>query len=271
MILVSPGFLTQTEQFQLDRIVDRALRSQVVINSLDPKGLAVSMRSADASLGYNPTHGDAARASRAVDSNRENAATSVLAEVAQGTGGKYVHNSNDLKAGFAALERSPAYYNLAFAPTDLKPDGTFHPLKVTLAGGRKDFTIQARRGYFAPKGDAPVDTSAERGNDAAEQAQHERIQQQVLSKVDVSQLPVDVTNNLAQQPDQTRVLSVSTHVDTQALQFRQEADHNLNTITFVVSPARWHAPHFKFPLPSHNAPATLAEAATQADGSPRRM
>ena len=235
MILVSPGFLTQTEQFQLDRIVDRALRSQVVINSLDPKGLAVLMRSADASLGYNPTHGDAARASRAVDSNRENAATSVLAEVAQGTGGKYVHNSNDLKAGFAALERSPAYYILAFAPTDLKPDGTFHPLKVTLAGGRKDFTIQARRGYFAPKGDAPVDTSAESGNDPAEQAQHERLQQQVLSKVDVSQLPIDLTKNLAQQPDQTHVLSVSTHLDTKALQFRRDADHNLNTITFVVA------------------------------------
>jgi VWFA-related protein len=235
MILVSPGFLAQTEQFQLDRIVDRALRSQVVINSLDPKGLAGLMRSANASLGYNPTHGDAARASRVVDSNRENAVTSVLAEVAQGTGGKYMHNNNDLKAGFAALERSPACYILAFAPTDLKPDGAFHPLKVTLAGGRKDFTIQARRGYFAPKGDAPVDTSAESGNDAAEQAQHERIQQQVLSKVDVSQLPVDLTNNLAQQPDQTRVLSVSTHLDTQALQFRREADHNLNTITFVVA------------------------------------
>jgi VWFA-related protein len=237
MILISPGFLTQTEQFQLDRTVDHALRSQVVINALDPKGLAVLLRSADASLSYNPRVGnsDAARASRAVDSNRESAVTSILAEVAQGTGGKYVHNNNDLEAGFTALAGSPAYYVLAFAPTDLKPDGAFHSLKVTLSGDRKDFTIQARRGYFAPKGDAPADTSGESGNESAEHAQHDRIQQQLLSKVDVSQLPLDLTNTLAQQPDQTDVLSVSTHLDTKALQFRRDAGHNLNTITFVVA------------------------------------
>jgi VWFA-related protein len=235
VILVSPGFLTQTEQLQLDRIVDHALRSEVVISALDPKGLAILTRSADASLGYTPTHGDAARASRAVDSGRENAVTSVLAEVAQGTGGKYFHSSNDLKAGFAALERSPGYYVLAFAPTDLKPDGAFHSLKVTLTGDRKDFTIQARRGYFAPKGDAPVAASADNGNDLAEHAEHERMQQQVLSKVDVSQLPVELTSSLAQQTDQTQILSVSIHLDTKALQFRREGDHNLNTITFVVA------------------------------------
>jgi hypothetical protein len=108
-------------------------------------------------------------------------------------------------------------------------------LKVTLLGGGKRFSIQARRGYFAPKGDAPVTASAESGGDAAERAQHDQIQQQVLSKVDVSELPVDLTNKLAQQPDQTQVLSVSTHVDTKALQFRREGDRNLNMITIVLA------------------------------------
>jgi VWFA-related protein len=235
VVLASPGFLTQTEQPQLDRIVDRALNSQVVINSLDPKGLAVQTRGTNASLSYIPTHADALRASHALDSNRENAVTSVLAEVAEGTGGKYVHNNNDLKAGFAALERSGAYI-LAFAPTELKADGSFHALKVTTPGEGKDFTIQARRGYFAPRGDAPVETSAANSDDpAAERAQHDRIQRQVLSKVDVSELSVDLTNKVAQQPDQTRVLSVSTHLDTKALQFIREGDHNQNMITFVVA------------------------------------
>lgn len=235
VILVSPGFLSQTEQLQLDRIVDRALRSEVVVHSLDPKGLAVLLRSADASREYVPTRGNAAGAARAVDSNREAAVTSVLAEVAQGTGGKYVHNSNDLIAGFAALESSPAYYTLAFAPTDLKPDGAFHALKVTLSGDRKNFTIQTRRGYFAPKGDAPVETPADNGKDSADQSQHDRIQQLLLSKSDVSQLPVDLTNHIEEQPDQTRVLSVSAHLDANALQFRRDAGHNLNSITFVVA------------------------------------
>jgi VWFA-related protein len=235
VILVSPGFLTQTEQFQLDRIVDHAVLSQVIISSLDPRGLAILLRGADASLGYTPIHGDAVRASHSMDSNRESAATSVLAEVAQGTGGKYVHNNNDLKAGLAKLGRSPVYYILAFAPTDLKPDGRFHALKVTLVGDRKGFTIQARRGYFALKNDARPDATADQGNEHPEQGQQERIQELVLSKVDASQLPVDLTTNLAQQQDQTHVLSVSAHLDTKALQFRRDADHNLNTITFIIA------------------------------------
>jgi VWFA-related protein len=238
VILVSPGFLMQTEQLQLDRIIDHALRSQVVIDSLDPKGLANLQRSADASLGYSPTNGDAMRASRAVDSNREAVATGVLAEVAEGTGGKYVHNTNDLQAGFAGLERSGAYI-LAFAPAELKADGSYHTLKVTLGGESKGFTIQARRGYFAPKGDAPVAGSAtgstESAGDAAARAQHDQIQQQVLSKVDVTQLPVSLRNSIAEQPDKTQILSVSAHLDTRALQFQQEADHSVNAITFVVA------------------------------------
>ena len=236
VILVSPGFLTQTEQYQLDRVIDRALRSQVVIDSLDPKGLAILLRSGDASNGVSPTTGDAQRASRAVDSNREFVATSVLAEVAEGTGGKYVHNTNDLQGGFAGLERSGAYI-LAFAPTGLKADGGYHGLKVTLGGESKGLTVQARRGYFAPRGDAPVAASAsvESGGDVAERAQHDQIQQQVLSKVDVTELPVELRNSVAEQPDQTQVVTVSAHLDTRALQFQQEADHNVNAITFVVA------------------------------------
>jgi hypothetical protein len=235
IVLVSPGFLSQTEQLQLDRVIDRALKSQVVINSLDPRGLAILVRSGDVTTGYSPSNGDAMRASRAVDSNRENAVTSVLAEVAEGTGGKYAHNNNDLQAGFASLERSGAYI-LAFAPAELKTDGSYHALKVSLAGGGKGLSVQARHGYFAPKGDEPVGTSPAGGSDApAERAQHALIQQQILSKVDVAQLPVDLTSSVAQQPDQTQVLTVSTHVDTKALQFRREAERNLNTITFVVA------------------------------------
>jgi VWFA-related protein len=235
VLLASPGFLTQEGpiQFQLDRIVDRALNGQVVISSIDPKGLAGQMRGTDATRGYIPTHGDALRASHALDSNRENVVTSVLAEVAEGTGGKYVHNTNDLKAGFAALER-PGAYILAFAPAELKADGGFHALKVTVGGEGKNFTIQARRGYFAPNGEAPVEAPAMGGGDPGARAQHDRIQQQLLSKEDVSQLPVWLSTSVTQQAE-TRVLSVTPRLDTKALQFLREGDHNQNTITFVVA------------------------------------
>jgi VWFA-related protein len=86
-----------------------------------------------------------------VDSAREFVATDVLAEVAQGTGGEFFHSNNDLRAGFGALAGSPVYYILAFAPTDVKVDGKFHALKVTLTEKHSGFSLQARRGYFATK------------------------------------------------------------------------------------------------------------------------
>jgi hypothetical protein len=172
-------------------------------------------------------------------------ATGVWANLAQGTGGEYVHNNNDLKGGFSALGGSPVYYILAFAPKSLKADGTFHPLKVTLAENHKGFAIQARPGYFAPRNDGPTNTAAgiaqnesgatDSGGRSAEHVQHELLQRLVLSKEEVAQLPIDLETKLSQEPDQMYKLSVSTHLDTKSLQFRRDADRNVNALTFVVA------------------------------------
>lgn len=78
LILVSPGFLSQSEQYQLDRLIDRALRSQVVISALHPKGLATLMREADTSRSYIPaTNPGVLEAARRMDSERELVATAV--------------------------------------------------------------------------------------------------------------------------------------------------------------------------------------------------
>ncbi len=163
VILGSPGFLLQDEnQFQLERIIDQALRLQVVISSLDPRGLAVLMRQVDASQIYIPGSGTSSGAMHRMDQNREVVAGDVLAQVAEGTGGEFFHNNNDLKAGFGRLAGSPGSYILAFAPKDLKPDGKFHQLKVTLAEKVSAYSIQARRGYFAPGNEAEAKAGAEK-------------------------------------------------------------------------------------------------------------
>lgn len=162
VVLVSPGFLSESEQYAIDRTIDSALRSQVIINSLDPKGLAVLMREEDASNSSPILPGPrAAEARNQLDEASELVGTDVLAEVAQGTGGEFFHNDNDLKAGFDALAGHPDEYVLAFAPKDIKLDGKYHELKVALANKQKGYTIQARRGYFAVKEEAaaPAETS----------------------------------------------------------------------------------------------------------------
>ena len=139
-------------QFQLERVIDHALRLQVVISSLDPRGLPVIARQVDASRTYMPgSMGTSSGAMHRMDQNREVLAGDVLAQVAEGTGGEFFHNNNDLKAGFGRLAGSPGAYILAFAPKDLKPDGKLHELKVTLAERGTGYSIQARRSYFAPR------------------------------------------------------------------------------------------------------------------------
>ena len=72
-----------------------------------------------------------------------------MAELADGTGGTYFHNSNDLQGGFQALTVAPEYvYLLELSPENLKADGAYHHLKVKV--DRNGVKLQARRGYYAP-------------------------------------------------------------------------------------------------------------------------
>ena len=236
VILGSPGFLLQDEnQFLLERIIDQALRSQVVISSLDPRGLPVVERQVDASQIYIPAQGGASSgAMHRMDQNREVMAGDVLAQVAEGTGGEFFHNSNDLKAGFGLLAGSPGSYILAFDPRDLKPDGKFHRLKVTLAEKHTSYSIQARRGYFAPGNEAEGKAGAKEADasSTADQGQ-EQIREALLSKTEIAQFPVALDAKVSPGQGETRELSLLSHVDPNALHLQKEGEHNLNTLTFV--------------------------------------
>jgi VWFA-related protein len=232
LILVSPGFLSESEQFSLDRLIDHALRSQVVISSLDPRGLAL-MVSGDVSQQYIFGHpGTAER----LETQRELVATSVLADIAQSTGGEFFHNNNDLKAGFGALAGSPVYYLLGFVPSALKEDGGFHALKVKLAESKKGFNVQTRRGYFAPKNEAEAEAEAKREAASEIEAQsQEQIREAMFAKTDSQQFQVGLGGKLSEAPGGMRELSIFTHLDAKPLHFQKEGNHNLNTVTFVFA------------------------------------
>ncbi len=228
IILVSPGFMSASQQAQVDAIIDRALRSQVVISTLDPRGL-VPPSSADimnrvegTSLPKEQTPPSADFVDT-LDPDLLIEPETVLQEVADGTGGEYFHNDNDLKAGFHQLSgNAQAYYILAFHPTDLKQDGRFHVLKVSLPKRSGGFQLQARRGYFAPKGATSPANEAEK-----------QIQDALLSATELQQLPVALGAGLSQASGNSRELSLVAHLDARPLHFHKEGEHNLNTLTFV--------------------------------------
>ena len=256
IILVSPGFLSQTAQHQVDQIIDRALRSEVVISSVDPRGLALLLR--DASQSFTPS-ATAIAAMNNTDSAREAVATNVLAEIAHGTGGEFFHNNNDLKGGFGALAGSPAYYILAFTPTHIKPDGKFHALKITLAEKGKGIDIQARSGYFALENEgerAPESTggkqsgSQEMGSSDSQAQAHEEILEAVPLKTEIAQPPVRLDTKQADGQAGTRGLALSADMDGSPLNFHKVTDHNPGTMNTEAE--RLYAgaqPYMDEPLP----------------------
>jgi len=150
LILVSPGFYTVTfEAMALkSEILDLAARSNVTVSALDARGLYTT--NGDVSQrGDSTTY--AMMRSQAIQRQRDSMAMNedVMAEFAEGTGGTFIHNTNDLQGGLERLATAPEYvYLLELSLQNVKPDGTYHHLKAKLT--QDGFKLQARRGYYAP-------------------------------------------------------------------------------------------------------------------------
>lgn len=151
LILVSPGFLTITPEAlsEKSQVLDLAAQSNVIISSLDARGLYTT--NLDASQ-----HGASSPLALATGSQSDyhissmNLSEDVMAEFADGTGGTFFHNSNDLAGGLQRLTALPeCVYILELSLANVKPDGGYHALKVKV--DRDGVNVQARRGYFAPK------------------------------------------------------------------------------------------------------------------------
>ena len=147
LILVSPGFLTVSPEAsgEASAVIDLAAQAGVTISALNARGVYNSAVSA----------GDDTRARGIgeISELRQGSASreeTVMSSLADGTGGSFFHNSNDLGAGFKGLTAVPEYvYLLELAIDGMKADGTYHHLKVNV--NRSDVELRARAGYFQAK------------------------------------------------------------------------------------------------------------------------
>jgi len=217
VILISPGVLTLPD-LQSDKtdVIDRAIRSNVMISSLNARGLYTIVAGADPD---HPIQSPTASAMKIqYNSASALAEDDFLAEVAYGTGGVFFHNNNDLLEGFKRVAARPEYvYVLGFAPQSLKLDGTFHPLKVTV--NAKKVELQARRGYFAPAHLAdPAETAKEEIRDA------------MFSREELRDIPLQVRTQFFKSGVDEAKLAVLAHVDVRVLHFRKENGRNADNL-----------------------------------------
>jgi VWFA-related protein len=147
LILISPGFLPVEEEARAEesQVMDLAAQSDVTISALDARGLyTASVTASEDTRGRDP--GLVADYLRTSMKQEEDA----MGELADGTGGEFFGNNNDLEAGLKRLTEAPeVLYVLELSLNGVKANGTLHRLKVKV--DRPGVSVEARRGYFMPR------------------------------------------------------------------------------------------------------------------------
>jgi VWFA-related protein len=221
VLLVSPGFFVPSDvQNESDELMALAIRSKVLISSVDARGVWTNpVYSACKKDGLSAA---AVRDETTFKDLEGQANTDELIALAEDTGGA-VNLNNDFFGGVQKAAAAPEYmYMLGFAPQDLKLDGSFHALKVTVSSGEK-LSLQARRGYWAPK--HPEDEAA---------VSRQEIEDAVFSRDEIHGLAVDMHTRLTKVGEQAK-LSVLTSVDLKSIHLRKAEDRNRNDLTIVAA------------------------------------
>ncbi|MGB6460844.1 MAG: VWA domain-containing protein [Candidatus Acidiferrum sp.] len=222
MVFVSPGFIPSTLELETSGLMDRANKANIVINTIDARGL------------YTPDMGDIGDPYRdppqitAYKDTYRLAAQSaqylVMEELADGTGGTFFHNRNDVDVGLRQAGAAPGItYLLGFSPQNLKLDGSLHTLKVSFVH-KTNYTIQARHGYFAPR----------HVTNPVEEAKQE-IQEALFSQDEIRDLPVDLHTQFFKTANDEARLAVLTHVDIKGVHFRKADGRTRDDLTVATA------------------------------------
>jgi len=224
ILLLSPGFYTPEQQTEKMEIFDRAIHANVIISTLDARGLWVdpAFDASQRSVAFG-----AMRLKAQYDHDAAMAGADVLAEVAYGTGGTFFQNNNDFDEGLRRLATPPDFvYHLGFSPQNLKMDGSFHALKVSLKTASRiaGAELDARKGYYAP-------THSE---SEAENAKRE-IEEALFSRDEMQEIPAQMHTQFFKPTDKTAKLSVLIHADIRQLKFRKADDRNVDNLTVLAA------------------------------------
>jgi VWFA-related protein len=223
MVFISPGFIPSTLWQQMTDLIDRANHNKITINTIDARGLytpdvngdiADPPRFSGKTVGYETTYRVAAQFAQ----------EEVLADLAHGTGGTYFHNRNDILEGMKEAGAAPAItYLLGYSPQNLKIDGKFHEIKVTLTNKRK-VAIQARKGYYAPRTNPDPAVAAKAD-----------IEEAIFSQDEINELPVELQTQFFKKDANDARIAVLTHFDLKGVHFRKVEGRSSDSVTIATA------------------------------------
>lgn len=219
LLLASSGFITGTLERERDQLISQALHAGIVINALDAKGLYAEgpVRPLDEPTVLLPPSTFMTEASSL--GSRLALANDAMTDFAQGTGGLFFHNNNDLAAGYRLLGTLPdVSYMLGFHPGEIAAEGRYHKLKVNFTAS-KPYVIQARPGYFALPKTPPSPPD-----------RRQLLDREVMGDSISGDFPASATY-LPGGPG----VRVQIHVDIRTLQFPKQGERRVQKLEFVVA------------------------------------
>jgi VWFA-related protein len=223
MVFISPGFIPTTLWQEMTELIDRANRNKITINTIDARGLYTPDVNGDIADPPRFT-GNTAGFLTSYRVQAQFAQQEVLADFASGTGGTYFHNRNDLDVGMTQAGAAPEVsYLLGFSPQNMKIDGKFHEIKVTLTSKRK-VSIQARRGYYAPR-TIPDPEAAAKAD----------IQEAIFSQEEIHDLPVDLQTQFFKKDANAARVAVLSRFDLRGVHFRKAEGRSNDALTIVTA------------------------------------
>jgi VWFA-related protein len=220
IVMISPGFFRLTDQRQEEtEVIDKAIKANVTISSLDARGLYTD--TPDISK---RTYSIAATiVKQQMDRENARANSDILAELADGTGGTLIENTNGLEQGLHDLAATPeVYYILTFSPQNLKLDGSYHELKVKLKNPA-GLSVKARRGYYAPRHLSSADEDAK-----------EEISQALFSREEMHDIPAEMHTQFFKASATDARLVVVARIDVRKLKFRKVDGRNGDDVMVVA-------------------------------------
>jgi hypothetical protein len=221
IILFSDGFLSTkntTAAYQLQELINLALKSGIVINTISTRGVLTSESEVPDERGARQI--PAWQMLMLEDDKRVQEGT--LAQIASDTGGLF-SNGNDMNGAFRrAFRYQPSYYIMSYNLPSRKADGTFHTIRVEST--RPGIKLSYRKGYYTQQEQLAV-----------ENRKAEDIVAALDAPGNMDQIPISLSYNYSQSDASNYAVSFMTNVDIRGLQFSKEDDRRQNAVNLILA------------------------------------
>jgi VWFA-related protein len=224
LILFSDGFLPEYVRYELQEIIDASLRSGVIFNTLDVRGLFTTNYRADDRVVVGVDNESFAILSQKPMMRIEDMRVQEdpLRQLSGETGGMHIGNTNDLAGGLRKIVNSQSfYYVITYSTPNAKMDGRYHKIKIEV--NRPDVQVSYRKGYYAPKEQLTF-----------ERRKKEDIMEALHAPGNLNEIPIQLSYNYFQLDESRYQLALMTRVNIRGLEFVEEDSRHKNLINLVV-------------------------------------